>query len=115
MPLVIVGVLLLVAKMAAFGPTADWSWWVVLAPFAAAAVWWQFADSSGLTMKREMDKMDKRKADRRDKAMESLGMDTRRAKQVTRARKDAARALAESADPTQAQTPTEPPRREPRL
>jgi small Trp-rich protein len=115
MPLVIVGVLLLLAKLAEFGPTAHWSWWIVLAPFAAAAAWWQFADSSGLTMRREMDKMEKRKLDRRDKAMEALGMDTRRNKQVTRARQDSARALGESADPTQAQTPLDPPRRDPRL
>ena len=114
MPLVIVGVLLLLAKLAEVGPTSHWSWWIVLAPFAVAAAWWQFADSSGLTMKREMDKMEKRKVDRRDKAMEALGMDTRRSKQVTRARKDAARALAESADPTQADTPLDPNRRDPR-
>ena len=109
------GLLLLVMKWLEAGPVAAWSWWIVLAPFPLAVAWWAWADSSGLTKRRAMDKMDKRKADRRDKAMESLGMDTRRAKQVTRARKDAARALAESADPTQAQTPTEPPRREPRL
>lgn len=114
MPLVIVGVLLLLAKLAEFGPTGHWSWWIVLAPFAIAAAWWQFADSTGLTMKREMDKMEKRKADRRDKAMEALGLNTRRTKQVTRARKDAERALAESADPTQAQSPSDPPRRDPR-
>jgi small Trp-rich protein len=114
MPLVIVGVLLLLAKLAEVGPTSHWSWWIVLAPFAVAAAWWQFADSSGLTMKREMDKMEKRKADRRDKAMEALGLDTRRTKQVTRARKVAERALAESADPTQAQSPSDSPRRDPR-
>lgn len=114
MPLVIIGVLLLVAKLAEFGPFAEWSWWIILAPFVLAAAWWQFADSSGLTMRREMDKMEKRKADRRDKAMEALGMDTRRTKQVTRARKDAARALADSADPTQAQSSSDPPRRDPR-
>ena len=115
MPLVIVGVLLLLAKLGDFGPTSHWSWWIVLAPFALAAAWWQFADSSGLTMRREMDKMEKRKLDRRDKAMEALGLDTRRTKQVTRARKDAARALSESTDPTQAQTPPDPTRRDPRI
>jgi len=115
MPLVIVGVLLLLAKLADFGPTSHWSWWIVLAPFFLAAAWWQFADSSGLTMKREMDKMDKRKAERRDKAMEALGLNTRRTKQVTRARKEADRALAESADPTQAQSAADPTRRDPRL
>lgn len=114
MPLVIVGVLLLLAKVAEFGPFANWSWWIILAPFALAAAWWQFADSSGLTMRREMDKMEKRKFDRREKAMEALGMGTRRSKQVTKARKDADRALSASADPTQAPSPLDPPRRDPR-
>ena len=100
MPMVIVGVLLLVAKMAEFGPIANWSWWIILAPFLAAVLWWQFSDSTGLTTKRAMDKMEQRKADRRDRAMLNLGLDQRRERQISRARHDAAR-LAASADPTQ--------------
>jgi hypothetical protein len=38
--------------------------------------WWQFSDSSGLTKKREIDKMERRKVDRREKAMEALGMNS---------------------------------------
>lgn len=126
MPLVIVGALLLVAKMAQFGPVGEWSWWIVLAPFAAAVLWWHFADTTGWTQRRAMDKMEQRKVDRRDRALQALGLDRRREKQVTRARQDAARRS--SADPTQqgdlplAPPPppparaTEPPaRREPRL
>ena len=52
MLMVIVGTLLLIAKIADFGPFGGWSWWVVLAPFAIAVVWWQFADGSGLTRRR---------------------------------------------------------------
>jgi small Trp-rich protein len=51
--MVIIGVLLLIAKLAEFGPFGNWSWWIVAAPFAAAVAWWQFADSSGLTKKRK--------------------------------------------------------------
>ena len=120
MPLVIIGALLLAAKMAALGPVADWSWWIILAPFAAAALWWQFADSTGWTQRRAMDKMEARKVQRRDRALDALGLNRRREKQVTRAREDAARRA--SADPTQVDQP--PPagaqgealqRREPRL
>ncbi len=114
MPMVIVGVLLLVAKLAEFGPFGNWSWWIVLAPFGAAVLWWEFADSSGWTQRRVMDKMDERKAQRRQRAMEALGLGHRRDKQVTRAREDAARRS--SADSTDAEaqrrvlptTPTEP-------
>jgi small Trp-rich protein len=71
---VILGVLLLAMKVAEFGPVAAWPWWWVLAPFGAAALWWMYADSSGLNKKREIDKMEAKKQDRRRKAMEALGV-----------------------------------------
>lgn len=91
MPLVIIGVLLLLAKVANFGPTADWAWWWVLSPFAAAAVWWAVADATGITQRRAMQKMDDRKAERRERAMAQLGLDTRRKGVVDKARDDAQR------------------------
>ena len=69
MPLVIIGVLLMLAKFAEFGPTAGWPWWAVLAPFGGAALWWAFADSIGITQRRAMQKMEDRKAERRERAM----------------------------------------------
>ena len=101
MPLVAIGVLLFILKLAEVGPVANWAWWWVLAPFAAAAAWWQFADSTGITQRKAIDKMEQRKVDRRDRALEALGQDVRRNKQVERARKDAVARRA-SADPTQA-------------
>ncbi len=107
MPMVVIGVLLILAKVAEFGPFANWSWWVIAAPFFIAAAWWQFADSSGLTMKREMAKMDKRQADRRERAIEALGLGTRRAKQASKQHQAKARQLAQMGDPTQAHTTVE--------
>lgn len=78
MYLVVLGVCLLVMKLGSWGPVADWSWWGVLAPFAAAVLWWWYADSSGLTKRREMEKMDKRKEERRRKNLEALGLDTKK-------------------------------------
>ena len=75
MAMVVLGVLLLALKLGEFGPVGHWSWWFVLAPFALAVVWWSWADSSGWTKKREMDKMDDRKRERRQKNLESLGLD----------------------------------------
>lgn len=86
---VILGVLLLAAKVAELGPFADWSWWIVLAPFGVAAVWWQFADSSGLTKRREIDKIERKKVERREKALAALGIDHRRDRQATKAREAA--------------------------
>ena len=99
MPLVIVGVLLLAAKMAEFGPFATWSWWIVLAPFGLAVLWWEFADSSGWTKRREMDKMEARKVNRRQRMMESLGLGTKRRDRIA-TKSSAAKARQVSADPT---------------
>jgi len=77
---VVLGVVLIALKLAEFGFVAAWSWWAVLAPFAVAAVWWAYADSSGLTKKREMDKLDEKKLERRRKNLEALGIDRERQK-----------------------------------
>lgn len=74
---VVVGVLLIVLKLAEIGPSAAWPWWGVLSPFAAAVVWWAWADMSGYTKRRAMDKMDEKKIERRRKALGALGLDYR--------------------------------------
>ncbi len=74
MYLVVLGVLLLVMKLAEFGPVAQWSYWVVLAPLAGAVVWWSYADASGWTKRREIDKMEERKRERRRKNLDALGL-----------------------------------------
>ena len=75
---IVIGVLLIALKLADIGPVAGWAWWVVLLPFGGALLWWAFADSSGLTKKREMDKLEDKKVERRRKAMEALGIDRSR-------------------------------------
>ena len=78
MYLVVLGVCLLVMKLGGWGLVADWPWWGVLAPFGGAMLWWWYADSSGLTKRREMDKMDKRKEDRRRKNLDALGLNPKK-------------------------------------
>ena len=91
MPMVIVGVLLLLAHIADLGPFGAWPWWAIALPFGLAVLWWHFADTSGWTQRRVMDKMERKKLDRRDKAMNALGLTTRRERSATRSRSDAAR------------------------
>ena len=67
------GVVLLVMKYLEIGPVAAWEWWVVLIPFALAVVWWAWADSSGYTKRKAMEKEDKRRQDRIDKNREAIG------------------------------------------
>ncbi len=77
MYMVVLGVLLLILKLADFGPVGQWSYWAVLWPFALAVMWWTYADSSGLNKRREIEKMEERKKKRRQDNLEALGMDTR--------------------------------------
>jgi len=77
MYLIVLGVLLLLMKMLDFGPVAAWSWFAVLAPFAGAVIWWTWADATGWTKRREMDKMDEKKRQRRIDNLDKLGMDAK--------------------------------------
>ncbi len=74
MYLVVLGVLFLAMKVAAFGPVADWPYWAVLLPFGGAVVWWTYADKSGWTQRQAMDKMEARKDARRRKNLDALGL-----------------------------------------
>jgi small Trp-rich protein len=74
----ITGVILLLLKYLEIGPVALWGWqshwyWFA-APFVLAVVWWAWADASGYTKRKAMDKMDQRKADRLAKNRDAMGM-----------------------------------------
>ena len=71
--LLVIGLLLLVLKLAGLGPLADWSWWVVAAPFGLAVLWWSFADSSGLTARQEMERWQARRRLRKKQVARELG------------------------------------------
>ena len=75
-----VGIILLALKYLEMGPVAEWSWWVVLSPFAAAVVWWTWADWSGYTKKKAMQRENDRKQVRIDKTRESLGLSIKKRK-----------------------------------
>lgn len=71
--LVVIGVVLLGLKLAAFGPVASWSWWSVPLPFVGALFWWQLSDQMGWTT-RAAQRLDKqRQARRRAARIESMG------------------------------------------
>jgi small Trp-rich protein len=76
----LIGLVALTLKYLEIGPVADWSWWVVLLPFALAAAWWAWADASGYTKQKEVDKMAKRKQDRIERQRDAMGMLPRRKK-----------------------------------
>ncbi len=74
------GLVLLALKYLAVGPVAGWDWWVVLLPFGLAVVWWAWADQSGYTKKKVMEREDIRRQKRIDQTRDALGMLPRKKK-----------------------------------
>jgi small Trp-rich protein len=70
------GIILLLMKYLEFGPVAEWNWWVVLSPFALAVAWWMWADWSGYTKRKAVEKENAKKKARIEKSKESLGLKT---------------------------------------
>ena len=78
MYLVGLGLVLLLMKYMEMGPVAAWSWLWVLSPFGLAIAWWSWADASGYTKRRAMERENKRKQDRIDANRENMGTTIRR-------------------------------------
>jgi len=84
MGFVALGLLLFVLHFLGIGPPGRWTiepfgdLWKFLVPFGLALLWWLISDKFGITQRREMRKMDKRQADRRERQLEDLGLGTKK-------------------------------------
>lgn len=67
------GLALMLMKYLELGPVAGLSWIWVLSPFALAVAWWAWADASGYTKKRAMERENERKQARIDQNREAMG------------------------------------------
>jgi small Trp-rich protein len=67
------GLVLLAMKYLEFGPVAAWSWLIVLSPFGMAMAWWAWADATGYSKKKIMEKENLRKKERIEKSKEAMG------------------------------------------
>ena len=67
------GLIFIVLKYLEVDPVAGWSWLVVLAPFVLAIAWWAWADSTGYTKRKAMQREDERKQARIDRNREAIG------------------------------------------
>ena len=80
---VIVGVLIIAMNLAGIGWFANWTWeisgdlWKFCVPFVLAALWWVWADKSGMNKRREMERMEDRKEARRRENLANLGLNYR--------------------------------------
>ena len=70
----LIGVLGLALKYLEIEPVAGVSWWLVLLPFALAAAWWAWADTSGYARRKEIKKMDDRKQKRIDRQRAAMSL-----------------------------------------
>ena len=67
------GFVLLAMKYLEIGPVAAWDWWVVFVPFGLAVAWWAWADSSGYTKRKAMERENERRHDRIDRHKTAIG------------------------------------------
>ena len=72
------GIVLLVMKYLEIGPVATWDWWMCLVPFGLAAAWWAWADWSGYTKKKAVQRENDKRQARIDKSKQALGIKTKR-------------------------------------
>lgn len=73
MYLLMAGVVLTLMKFLEVGPVATWDWWMVLLPYGLASAWWAWADSTGYTKKKAMEREDARRRQRIEKNKEAMG------------------------------------------
>ena len=67
------GIVLLALKYFEVSPVAAWSWWLVLLPFALTVAWWAWADASGYTRRKAIEREERRRSDRIERQREAMG------------------------------------------
>lgn len=78
MYLLVLAIALTLLKYFEIAPIAAWPWWWVVLPYGLTLAWWTWADASGYTKRREIDKIEQRKQDRVNKQKEAMGMQPRK-------------------------------------
>ena len=79
MYLLLVAVALSLLKWQNIEPVASWSWLIIIGVYAATAVWWTVADSTGYTKRKAIEREDKVKNDRTERHREALrGVNSKR-------------------------------------
>ena len=73
-----IGIILLALKYLEIGPVATWDWTWVLTPFGLAVLWWWWADWSGYTKRKAVEKENNKRQSRIDKSKEKLGIKTKK-------------------------------------
>jgi small Trp-rich protein len=72
------GLLLVVLKLQELTVVATWPWWGVLTPFGLAAAWWSWADYSGYTKRKAVERENQRVKARRDRQRQAVAAPPKR-------------------------------------
>jgi small Trp-rich protein len=67
------GLVLLALKFFGVSSVANWDWWLVMLPFALAVLWWAWADWSGYTKKKAMEREALRRDERIERSRKAMG------------------------------------------
>jgi small Trp-rich protein len=72
------GLLFLLLKTQGLTLVAEWPWWAVLAPFGLAAAWWSWADQTGYTKRKAVEKENRRVNARVERQRQAMGLPAKR-------------------------------------
>ncbi|MES2613756.1 MAG: TIGR04438 family Trp-rich protein [Pseudomonadota bacterium] len=78
MYLLVIAVILTALKYFEIGPVANMDWMWILSVYGLTVVWWAWADKTGYTKRKAMEKMAARKQDRINKNKEAMGIAPRK-------------------------------------
>jgi small Trp-rich protein len=70
----LIGLAMATAKLMDYGRFAAMPWWQVAIPFGLAVAWWAWADATGFTKRKAMEREQRKRQDRIDRQREQLGM-----------------------------------------
>ena len=73
-----IGIVLLALWSLEIGPVAAWPWYAVLSPFLLAVLWWAWADWSGYTKRKVIERENERKDARIEKSRAAMGISQKR-------------------------------------
>lgn len=76
--MLLIALLLTVLRYLEVGPLAGLSWWWLLLPYGLTVAWWSFADASGWTKRRAVEREEARKLQRVERQKAAMGIRKRR-------------------------------------
>lgn len=67
------GLVLMLLKYFGWAPVAQWAWWETMVPLGLAVAWWSWADYSGYTKRKRMQKEAQRHDERIQRLKKNMG------------------------------------------